>query len=375
MNLNEQTYRIKQMMGISEQREDIHISNPIAIWREDVLKNVDVGIKNIFLCVEKKSGQTLPLKYGKRNYEQNAKAGGSGNSAHLRGLALDIHFDTPQKDLIKKLIGFASECGALGIGVYKDGQDLHIDIDSSKGGRRAWGPSYSSSDIPNWAKYEVQKHLSGGYSQKNIEQQSSFDCLKNGKWSESEKVWWVKLNDGEYAFSKDGSYHKKGSKNKGYYKCKNGKIVYSRIKNSADIIFMGGKESVIPFDTQLKSLTNSTGNKVVLPFHSNQLEDIKKAIQQNPQAKIVLYSLSCDNANTIASLIKDKIKLYIVEPFAKYGNQAVVDAVKKNGVPSKNVVTGPLNVRGDGVVQDSTKTPQGFEHSNVLSFVAKNLLN
>ena len=53
-------------------------------------------------------------------------------------------------------------------------------------------------------------------------------CLKGGRWSDKNKVWWMKLADGEYAFSQDGSYRKEGSENKGYYKCENGVIKYSR---------------------------------------------------------------------------------------------------------------------------------------------------
>ena len=141
---------------------------------------------------------------------------------------------------------------------------------------------------------------------------------------------------------------------------------------------MGGKEESIPFDIQLKSLTDSTGSKKVLPFHSDQIEQIKKAIQQNPNSKVILYSLSCDNASAIASIMKNKSNLYIVEPWAPYGNQSVVDAVK-NGVPSRNVVTGPLSIRGKDVLKQlkvtPTNTPTGFEHNNVLSYVGKTLLN
>jgi hypothetical protein len=63
----------------------------------------------------------------------------------------------------------------------------------------------------------------------NTEQPTMPDCLKGGRWSPTEKVWWLKLGDGfEYAFSTDGSYRRFQSTNKGYYKCENGAIKYSR---------------------------------------------------------------------------------------------------------------------------------------------------
>jgi len=151
------------MMGVNTLSEQVLAQITGLDSSMSLLKDVDPKLMKIYFTLKQKSGVTLPIKSAARNEKENKDAGGAKGSSHLKGLAFDIHFDTPQKELIKKLIGYASEAGALGIGVYKDGQDLHIDIDSSKGGRRAWGPSYSPSDIPDWAKVEVQKHLNGEY--------------------------------------------------------------------------------------------------------------------------------------------------------------------------------------------------------------------
>jgi hypothetical protein len=39
------------------------------------------------------------------------------------------------------------------------------------------------------------------------------------------------------------------------------------------------------------------------------------------------------------------------------------------GVPNKNVITGPVKVRGKGVVFGSTDTPSGVDHWGSLGYV------
>ena len=146
MNLQEQILRIQEMMFINEDNVN------------DRFYKLDSKLVEIFKKIEKDYGETLTIKSGFRDKETNEKMGGASNSAHLRGLAIDIKFNTPNREGIKKLITLATKHGILGIGVYRDAKDLHIDIDESLG-RRSWGPDYSPNTIPQWAKNEVSKHL------------------------------------------------------------------------------------------------------------------------------------------------------------------------------------------------------------------------
>jgi uncharacterized protein YcbK (DUF882 family) len=104
---------------------------------QEILKEVNPNLRNLFINLQvqlitrySQDAMVLPLKYGVRDPNENKKAKGSKKSAHLRGLAVDIILPKSDKDYINRLIDLSSELGALGIGVYRDAQHLHIDIDS-----------------------------------------------------------------------------------------------------------------------------------------------------------------------------------------------------------------------------------------------------
>jgi hypothetical protein len=100
------------------------------------------------------------------------------------------------------------------------------------------------------------------------------------------------------------------------------------------------------------------------------MEDDKviSAISKYPNAYVVLFSAGCQYSASISSKMKNKSKLYIVEPYAKDGNNSVVRAVS-NGTPSKNVIAGPVVERGKNVVEGYTKTPDGVDHWGALKYV------
>jgi len=143
-------------------------------------------------------------------------------------------------------------------------------------------------------------------------------------------------------------------------------------KGSADVIFMAGLETVIPYSSQVSKLKNSLSGKKVLDFFRNDTQGVIKAIQENPKAYVILYSAACKHSNEIAQVMKNKSKLFIVEPYAtSSGTANSVKSAVSTGVPSKNVITGPSSDRGAGVVSDSTSTPKGQGHFDALTFVSQ----
>jgi uncharacterized protein YcbK (DUF882 family) len=171
MNLQENIQRIREMMILVEKTDikmddtrvvDLNLTpqknNPDP--NEDILKDVDPSLKRIFYNVQSEYGSPLKVTYGKRSIDQNKSAGGVEGSAHLDGLALDIKLDSTCRSCIKKLVNLSSKHGALGIGVYKDADVIHIDIrrgDKRKNGTRAW--SNKGLPIPEWVLPEITKHL------------------------------------------------------------------------------------------------------------------------------------------------------------------------------------------------------------------------
>lgn len=93
--------------------------------------------KNLVLKLDKmrhEIGEPIFINSGIRCYEHNRKVGGSTASAHLTGLAVDIHCMTSRKRF--KLIESAMNNGINRIGVYRN--FIHLDIDPRKDAKVIW---------------------------------------------------------------------------------------------------------------------------------------------------------------------------------------------------------------------------------------------
>jgi hypothetical protein len=164
------------------------------------------------------------------------------------------------------------------------------------------------------------------------------------------------------------------------YGKKSEKVQESKTDNpdSVDIILMGGrddrKENGNLIDKNIKQqielLKTHIGSKTVIGFRYMEDEKVISAIDQYPNAYVVLFSAGCQYSSSISNKINNKKKLFIVEPYAKGGNTSVVTAVK-NGTPAKNVITGPSVERGKNVVDGSTNTPAGVDHWGALKYVGR----
>jgi hypothetical protein len=146
----------------------------------------------------------------------------------------------------------------------------------------------------------------------------------------------------------------------------------SKTENNT-IILMGGLD-YRSGDLNIKQQTNKINvklpNKNVLGFRYNDLSGVLAAIKNNPYSYVILFSAGCNKSSTIANAMKDKQKLFIVEPYAT--SKSVTDSVSSavsSGVPSSNVVVGPNKPRGNGVVGGATKTPTNLDHWGALDFV------
>ena len=106
----------------------------------------------------------------------------------------------------------------------------------------------------------------------------------------------------------------------------------------------------------------------MIHFRFNEVKGVESAINKNPTANVVLFSKACEHAAEISNVMSDKSKLFIVEPYAVYGNPSVVSA-KDNGVPEKNIITGPAKERGLGVVGGATPSI-GKSHLDSLGTLA-----
>ena len=142
---------------------------------------------------------------------------------------------------------------------------------------------------------------------------------------------------------------------------------------SNNVILMGGldnRQCDLNIDQQVNLLESTLENKKVIGFRYNDISGVTNAIMENPNSVVVLFSAGCTYANKISKQIKDKKKLFIVEPYATSSNaKKIVNEAVDNGVPNKNVLVGGSESRGLNVVPNATHTPPNSSHWNALKFV------
>jgi peptidoglycan hydrolase-like protein with peptidoglycan-binding domain len=147
------------------------------------------------------------------------------------------------------------------------------------------------------------------------------------------------------------------------------------LKSSDQIILVGGldyRSGDLKISQQVSKIQNKVPNKKVFGFRYKDYEGAIKKIKENPNSYVVLFSAGCSYSSEIAKEVKDKTKLFIVEPYAS--SLRVVNTVNNAvslGVPSSNVIVGPIKPRGLGVVSGATKTPNNYDHWGALDFVSK----
>lgn len=121
------------------------------------MSKMNKDLLNRWAKTQKDFGREFNIVSAYRSPKRNKKAGGAKKSQHMHGNAIDIDVSGLSKPERLKLIQTASANGMTGIGVYNN--SLHFDV----GGRRAWGPDYSSKSMPGWAKDTIGQHLSGKF--------------------------------------------------------------------------------------------------------------------------------------------------------------------------------------------------------------------
>lgn len=103
------------------------IREKIPVCAHGEIKNVSLELAFKLKCLENLSGEELIYTSGYRCPACNAKAGGVKNSAHLRGLAVDIHASTSADRF--KICKSALMLGFRRIGIARN--FIHLDIDKS----------------------------------------------------------------------------------------------------------------------------------------------------------------------------------------------------------------------------------------------------
>ena len=143
--------------------------------------------------------------------------------------------------------------------------------------------------------------------------------------------------------------------------------------NSVDVILMGGldyRSGDRNINQQVQLLRSGGSGRNVAGFRYNDFAGVKRSVLESPDAYVVLFSAGGAYASEIAKLMRDKSKLFVVEPYASSGNtvSSIRNAVAA-GVPGSNIIAGPTKGRGLGAVNNSTRTPKGVDHWGALQYI------
>ena len=136
---------------------------------------------------------------------------------------------------------------------------------------------------------------------------------------------------------------------------------------AADLVIFGGGLDDRPGDLTLNQQVSSLGLSNVEPYRYNQATELVTAAQNNPGAKVVLFSKSAEQAAAVSVHLANPDRIYIIEPYNDSGaTQASVAAAVSAGMPESNVMVGPDASRGLGIVSSPTSTASGLDHWEAL---------
>ena len=161
---------------------------------------------------------------------------------------------------------------------------------------------------------------------------------------------------------------------------KDNQIVTNQVSGNL-IIFSAGldnRPNDLSLDQHIEALEKTTGKKIN-GYRYNDKNGFINAIKANPQSIVVMFSAGNQWASSVASASKNKNNVYMIEPFnsgPSGGTHKSVNLAIKSGVPSKNVIIGPSNGRGNGIIDagngEPSHTPSGIGHWGSLKNFKEN---
>jgi peptidoglycan hydrolase-like protein with peptidoglycan-binding domain len=142
-------------------------------------------------------------------------------------------------------------------------------------------------------------------------------------------------------------------------------------KNDVDtVIFISGLlDRGEGFDQQVNRVKQSSGSKKVIAFKYNDSDTtIKRAIDENPNCAVVMFSAGANKSLIVTNTLKDKSKAFVIEPVC--GNRSTKQAVS-NGMPAKNVFVGNSCANGKGIVPGTSSSDASGHFAALNSVIGK----
>ena len=130
------------------------------------------------------------------------------------------------------------------------------------------------------------------------------------------------------------------------------------------VVFVGGLDR----GSKYKAIEEQTGiledglgdNFTVIHHRYTEVKEAKESIIRNPNCYVVLFSAGCSQSKSIASLVTDKSKMYIVDPYTC--DFDAFKSVTTSGVNKNNILgtTNSDNCTGNNVA-GTKRSCKGFK--------------
>ena len=155
------------------------------------------------------------------------------------------------------------------------------------------------------------------------------------------------------------------------------------MNGSTRVIFMAGLTRQKSKEEQTILFKEGFGEGEIKSFNHNQFSKVRKELQLNPDALLVLYSKSAENMVKASKTLSQINKLYIIEPYVSPNAQKQFQQIQEMGFLSKNTYVGSVGTRGKGINELGTgpngnigivsNTPSNLDHFEALIYAGKQI--
>lgn len=155
------------------------------------------------------------------------------------------------------------------------------------------------------------------------------------------------------------------------------------MSGSTRVILMTGLTRQKSTEEQTILFKKGFGEGEIKSFKYNQFSKVRKELQSNPEALLVLYSKSAENMVKAANTLPQINRLYIIEPYTSPNAQRKFQEIQQKGFPPGNAYVGSVGTRGkninelpigsNGFIGVVSNTPPGLNHFEALTYAGERI--
>ena len=152
------------------------------------------------------------------------------------------------------------------------------------------------------------------------------------------------------------------------------RVILKEQQEGPSVLLMTGLRSGVGHEEQEKNFRKGLPDGNIQSFMHENINGLLEAIEENPDAIVVLYSAAGRHVAIVAAVMNNINNLYVVEPWWNGNKESsrYLD-MQASGIPPQNVQVGPSSGRGKGIIDDPTPTPENMGHYKALTYAGEQL--